>query len=551
LTAACTGRLSPGTQATGTAGTAPGSSGAGGTIGTAGTTADRAACVAGASFAHARISQISDDQYRNIVQDVLGVTFPAAVTVTTLPSTSGSYPYNENTLMGATTMQAYLRAADQVATLLMSTAMSPCTAGVIDATCMEAYLRDKLPRAWRRPVTDAELSGLLAIFESGAPDGQTRQVQLVIEAALIHPAFLFRSELGTGGTTSTSMKVALTPHELASAVSFATLNSSPDAELWAKAQDGSLTQPTVLAAQVSRLLALPKVQANLQKKVSYYLDFETLPFTMKDATAFPEFTALQGTLYQSAQMFLADVVWGGHFNDLFTTRRIYANQAMAKAYGLPAVTGTQLQPVMTTDGSYDAGLLTQPALLAASNKSAVGDDVVHRGLWIHDNLLCAPSLPPPPQGATAVAATITGSSREQALKRDTTCGAACHGHFDPFGLVTLSYDGIGRYRTTDPTTTPPGGPIDDTATVAAGILQGQSSALMLTSASDLAKALVSGRQVSDCAVGNLATYTLEHSPDVEGSCDLQAVRDRFQQTGSFTDLFTAILTSPAFLSRDW
>ena len=69
--------------------------------------------------------------------------------------------------------------------------------------------------------------------------------------------------------------------------------------------------------------------------MSFYLDFETLPFVKKDATAFPEFAALQSTLYQSAQLFLNDVVWSGRFSDLFVSRRIYANQAMAAAYGLP------------------------------------------------------------------------------------------------------------------------------------------------------------------------------------------------------------------------
>ena len=116
-------------------------------------------------------------------------------------------------------------------------------------------------------------------------------------------------------------------------MSFALLDSSPDAELFAKAADGSLVQPEVLSAQVTRLMALPAARANLAKKVSYYLDFEALPFAQKDAASFPEFAALQSTLYQSAQLFLNDVVWSGHFSDLFTSRRIYANQAMAAAYG--------------------------------------------------------------------------------------------------------------------------------------------------------------------------------------------------------------------------
>jgi Protein of unknown function (DUF1592)/Protein of unknown function (DUF1588)/Protein of unknown function (DUF1595) len=505
-------------------------------------------CAQGASFAPARLSLISDDQYRNIVHDVFGVTFPASVNVTTLPSTSGSYPYNENAQVQTTTVQAYRRAADQVAALM--TSMPPCATGAVNATCLETYLRSTLPRAWRRPVSDTEIAGLISIFNGGAPDGPSRQIQLTMDAALLHPAFLYRSEIGTNAAAATG-KVQLTPYELASAVSFPLLNSVPDAELWAKAQDGSLTQPQVLAAEVNRLMALPTVRANLMKKASYYLDFETLPFVKKDATAYPEFAALRPILYQSAQMFLSDIIWTGKFSDLFTSHTIYANQAMAAAYGLPPVTGTQLQAITPAGGTYSAGLLTQPALLAASNQNATGDDVIHRGLWIYYNLLGAPVLPPPPDNALSVAATITGSTRQQALTRDTTCGSSCHGRFDPFGLVTLSYDGIGRYRTTDPTTTPPGGPIDDTATVSAGVLLGEPpNPVSLKGVDDLAQILIKGRQASDSAADTLATYMLEHSPDVEGSCALQTVKDSFQKSGSFADLFVSILTSPAFVTRD-
>jgi hypothetical protein len=534
-------------------GSSAGGAGAGGGAGhiSAGGGAGGAAptpCVQGASLAPARLSLISDEQYRNIVHDAFGVTFPATVNITTPPSSSGTYPYNENAQVQATTLQAYQRAADQVAALL--TALPPCAAGAVNAACLEQYLRKALPAAWRRPPTDAELTGLIDVFNSGAMDGQARQVQLTLEAALLHAAFLYRTEIGTNAATATG-KIQMTPFEVAAAVSFALLNSSPDPELSERAQDGTIVQPTVLSAQVTRLMALPSVRANLAKKVSYYLDFETLPFVKKDASAFPEFAALQGTLYQSAQLFLYDVVWSGHFGDLFTSRRIYANQAMAAAYGLPPVTGTQLQAVTTSGDAYSGGVLTQPALLAASDKNAAGDDVVHRGLWIHDNLLCAPPLPPPPAGATAAAALITGSTRQQAMTRDMGCGIACHGHFDPFGLVTLSYDGIGRFRTTDPTTTPPGGPLDVSAIVDAGLLQGQGDLpVTLKGVSDLAQLFAKGRQVSDCAAGTLATYLLEHNPDAQSSCELEIVRNRFQQTGTFSDLFTAILTSPAFLSRD-
>src|SRR5260370_39668170 len=77
------------------------------------------ACTQGASFAPARLTLISDDQYRNIVHDVFGVTFPAT-NVTAAPSNSGSYAYDEGAALQATTVQEYQRAADTVASLMPS-----------------------------------------------------------------------------------------------------------------------------------------------------------------------------------------------------------------------------------------------------------------------------------------------------------------------------------------------------------------------------------------------------------------------------------------------
>jgi hypothetical protein len=545
LLVSCSSNGTSSSSGGGSSGQGYGGSGLGGSAGASGSTQ----CTPGGSLAPARLMLITDNQYRNIMRDAFGVTFPTDMNVTSPPGTSGNYTFNESAQVQATTLQAYTRAADEVAKLLPS--ISTCTPETVDATCMEAFLRDKLPLAWRRPVTETEIAGLIAIFNSGAMDGKPRQIQLALEAALTHPALLYRSEIGTNAATTVG-KVALTSYELASAVSFALLGSVPDTDLWAKAADGSLTDPQVLSAQVTRLLAVPAARTNLKSKVSYFLAFEALPFIQKDATEFPAFTTLRPTLYESSQKFLEDILWQGHFADLFTSRRIYANEAMAKEYGLPPLVGMDLQPVTTTGDQYNGGVLTQPALLAATNRSAIGDDVIHRGLWVYYNLLCAPTLPPPPAGATAAAETMTGSTREQAIARGTTCGLGCHGRFDAFGLATLNYDGIGRFRTTDPTSSPPGGPLDTSASVAAGVLEGHSNMpAMLSGVADVAQLFASGRQVSDCAAVNLATYMIEHNPDDgQGTCELQAIKDRFKQSGSFTELFSAIITSSAFLTRD-
>jgi len=600
--AACMGRVgsSPDQPQQGASGSATGgtgsSGGSGGSAAGGSSSGGAAACAQTASFAGARLTVITDDQYRNIVHDAFGVTIPASFTITQPPSDTGSYTYNEAAQVDqATIVQTYKSAADEVATLL-TTPLPGCATSMVDATCMQQFLTSQLPLAWRRPVTSDESSGLMTIFNSAAVDGQARQIQLVIEAVLLHPAFLYRSEIGTNAANMVSGKVALTPFELASAVSFGMLNSIPDPELWSKAQDGSITTPSVLASEVTRLMTVPAAHAFLTSLVSAYLDFEYLPFVVKDPIVYPQFAALQTTLYNSSQAFLNDIMWnGGVFNDLFTSRTVYTTSAMSAAYGLPMVSGMQqpqpvmvngmqLQAVTTTGDMYNGGLLTQPALLAASNKSAGAepnmppyhpasdDDVIHRGLWIYYNLVCAPALPLPPGNAVMVAATIAGEpTRYQAEYRDgpiedddggtvagSGCGSACHGRFDPFGLPTMNYDGIGRYRTTDPSTIPANGPVDTSSNVRMGILSGVSSNTMVNgipfvhvnNVGDLAQFFLEGRQASDCAADILATDTLEHSPDVENSCQLQAVKDSFKKSGSFTDLFATIINSPAFLTRD-
>jgi hypothetical protein len=86
--------------------------------------------------------------------------------------------------------------------------------------------------------------------------------------------------------------------------------------------------------------------------------------------------------------------------------------------------------------------------------------------------------------------------------------------------------------------------------VAPGVFVGTTMPTAVSGVDDVARMFVQGRQASDCAAATLATYMLEHSPDVEGSCDLGTMRDSFHTTGSFAQLFASILTSPAFATRD-
>jgi hypothetical protein len=174
-------------------------------------------------------------------------------------------------------------------------------------------------------------------------------------------------------------------------------------------------------------------------------------------------------------------------------------------------------------------------------------DAVHRGLFIYNALVCGSTIPPPPGNAIAVAATFPAdaSQRQLAMLRATApqgCGA-CHGLFDPLGLATENYDPIGRYITVDDK----GQPVDASSTIKnlGPDLDGP-----ITGLPDLVAKLKTGRRVTDCAGRNLAPIALGRTVVTDNSCALDAVNDKFAASGSFTDYFRALLTSPGFATRD-
>jgi hypothetical protein len=506
-------------------------------------------CSSTASFAPARLWRITDEQYIKVVAQVFGVRMPPGITA----KDSAPFEYtNYSEAPEGNTTSLYHTAAQTAAQAAVASNLNvflPCGSAAPSDACVEAFIRHRVARAFGRSLADSEVQDLLGIYHTGATtESPGAGVRLVIETTLQSPSFLYRTELGAPAAGGTTGKVALTAHELASAVSFALLDSVPDDPLWLKAEDASLLNPAVLAAEVDRLLALPAVQTNLSDKASFWLGIEKLRSIIpKDPTLFPEFTPqVTQDLYASAKLFVQDLFAHGTVTDLLTSPRMYMNTKLATVYGIAGVTSANLARVDDQSGQRSSGILTQPAVLAAWSHPN-GGDVVHRGLFIYNALVCGPAIPQPPGNATTVAATFPANAteREKAHLRAIApegC-VACHGKFDPLGLTTERYDPIGRYKATDAT----GAPIDSSSVIA-GLgpdLDGPASGLP-----DLVAKLKTGPRVANCAVRNMYAFTLGRSALDDTSCALQDVTTHFAASGSFTDFFRSVLTSPAFLTRD-
>jgi hypothetical protein len=332
-----------------------------------------------------------------------------------------------------------------------------------------------------------------------------------------------------------------------------------------------LTDPTVLSAQVNRIMALPAAQNAMAKYVSYWLWLERVPAREKDYTLFPEYTpTLMQAVYQSGFAWIKDIVLNGDLTQLFTSNKFFVNKEMSTVYGIPGGTGTtptSLQTVTSMAPERSLGLFSQPALLVATNKRPAVLDPIHHGLFVLEDLLAGADvgiIPSPPANALSEAAKMMGNERELVAKRAMTnpCGG-CHGNFDGFGLTRYRYDAIGRYSTTkyvneDKSVMPAKYswvtapmPLDESATIPA--LVGADLKGDLAGPAALAAQLGSinvRKRVAYSAGAHLVMFLLGTDSNLSNSCELKDVKEHFYQTSSFKDFFSGIATSPGFITRD-
>jgi hypothetical protein len=539
LMGACSSDVTGGTQPAATGGAS--STGGTGSTSTGGGVSTES-CKPGAALANARIWRLSDAQYVNAVRQLFGVI--AGPHITQSEDVAEFTNLSELVPVSNPAVAAYQSAAKEIARQAVKSHFDKFMS-CVDATCAQQFVRNRVARAFGRRLDEQEVAGYLALYQEGLKESPQTGVRLMIEATLQSPSFLYRTELGTPTAGGPTGQVTLTPHEIATSLSFSLTNSVPDEALWQKADTGAIAKPDVFAAEVDRLLELPETKANLTQLAGYWLGLEKLKLTEKDTSKFPEFTPeLKADMTKSAQLFVEDLLSTGSVTDLVTSNKMYLNESLATLLGIAGVTGTELKAVAVPNPERHNGILSQPGVLAAYSRPTRGDPV-HRGLFGFYGLACGGQVPAPPANALAVAATFPPDATERELAglraANPTCNA-CHARFDPIGLVTERFDPIGRYHESDAN-----GPIDQSSQL---ISLGPDMDGPVDGVTAFTAKLVQGRRLSDCAAQNLAVFTLGREVKEDGSCALQEVKDAFSKTGKFRDFYKALITSPAFIKRD-
>jgi len=335
-----------------------------------------------------------------------------------------------------------------------------------EAPCAEEILRTLAHRAYRRPVTDADLAEIMPFYEQGRAEGSFETgIQFALERVLVSPQFLYRVEREPTGPEA----APVSDTELASRLSFFLWSSMPDDELLAAAESGSLRDPTALRAQVRRMLADPRSESMVTNFAAQWLFLRDVATKDPDIFLFPDHDpSLRVALEHETELFVDSVLrGGGSVLDLLTAKYTFVNERLARHYRLPNVQGSHFRRVELGPDSPRNGLLGQGAILTVTSYAARTSPVL-RGKYVLDNLLASPPPPPPPNVpslATEDAADGAPLTMRDAMERhraDPVC-AACHAKMDPIGFALEHFDAVGRWRDEDAA-----GPIESKSELADG-----------------------------------------------------------------------------------
>jgi hypothetical protein len=494
-----------------------------------------------------RIWRLSVQQYSNSLRDLLGL--PLAPDLGTLGGQSTYAFFADETLTVDpqllfnvnTTVTAALDSID-------TRQLAACKTGENDAACAARFAKEFGLRAFRRPLDASEVTRLMSVYAAGQSDSFNAGVSLMVQALVQSPSFMFRSELGPKPDAHTGNS-DLDPYEVATQLAYTFLDSTPDQELLAAAGNGSLRSADGVAKQVDRLLRLPAVQGNIDRITLNWFNVPQLyakqkdkslltPLAPTDATLGALTGTLQDDMFTSTTLFVNDLYWGGtggKVTDLLTSDKLWVNQRLATLFGLSIDTTSPDDFVAVSAASQNrAGMLTQPGLLWAVSDVA-STSIVHRGIGIHNNVICGDPIEFPaalvssPAIVAALAARPTEIEKSDYRLHENGVCTGCHGNIDPYGRVLEGFDPVGNVRTIAD-----GLPVDQTADFSgAAPLSGTMNGPV-----ELAAAILADKQFIGCAAQMISSYVIGRMIHANATCEVQVVRKELEMSdGSIGSLF--------------
>jgi hypothetical protein len=413
--------------------------------------------------------------------------------------------------------------------------------------CAKAFLRSFGGKAFRRPLSEEEISGLatgpMSAYHIGA-DGYSYEegIDLLARVLVQSPGFLYVTELGDSGVSAT---VTLKPEEIASQLSYLLTGAPPDDTLLAQAEAGALATAEGREAEAERLMATPAGRERQIRVVKEWLGIDAVARREKAQSVYPDFKAAAPAMEEESHAFIDEVLHRstGTLTELLTADWTIADSSLAGLYGVPwggAGQRTSLASVKRR------GILNQGAFLSVFATSN-GSHPVFRGVALMRRIACLDS---PDPGALGIVVSFpvadpnkTTRERFDFHSSDPGC-AGCHGSIDAFGFTMENFNGMGVARTMEN-----GRAVDTSVTLEIGSdIDGA-----YADSVELLGALARSESVKTCLARQLFRSSAARSDEsVLGSEN--AFVDVWKQLPAtqqdrLLDVLVAYVKSPAFIAR--
>ena len=320
-----------------------------------------------------------------------------------------------------------------------------------ELACARQVVSRLASEAYRRPVSDSDISGLMNFYAAGSERGGFEVgVRRALEAVLASPRFVFRLEWEPGNKDP-GETYRLSDLDLASRLSFFLWGTPPDAELLEIAAEEELSGKE-LENQAKRMLADRRSEALGTRFAGLWLRLQDLYKIRPDPNFYPNFDEnLADAMKRETELFFHNLVHEDKsFLELFTADYTFVNERLARHYGIPGVSGNHFRRVDYLDDRR-RGLLGHGSVLVLTSLANRTSPVL-RGKWVMEVLLGSPPPPPPPgipdldeTGTVSDGKFLTTRERMELHRANPVC-SSCHSMMDPIGLALDNFDVTGSWR---------------------------------------------------------------------------------------------------------
>ena len=566
----CVGRQHSGTAGTG--GGALGGSAVAGTGGGGGMASDN-------PLLPARVRRLTNAEYAASVLALLTINADAAVATFPRDATQKlGFTVNDEQIVSSvlagqldTIAQQIVTSARQVGQIAF---LAPCDDPVNGGeACARTFIQSFAAKAYRRPVTAADVDPLLDLYRAVAAEGGTYAdgLDLVTRAILQAPSFLYVTELGDSSAASAAGETRLTAAETASLLSYLMTANPPDQELLDDID--AMATADGREQHLRRLWTTDGGRARLVRVVREWLGIDGIAELDKDSNVYPTFATHHEAMTAESISFIDDVLQNGSAtleellgaNWTFVDAVNGATPAQIAAYytdyyGLASIGPTfrrnQLDGAV---GGTRIGILNQGAFLSLF-ATATDSHPIRRGVAVMRRLACI-DLPDPAELDITVIPPVPDPNTPKTTRAlyathatDALC-KTCHQRIDNFGFTFELYDGMGAFRDNrqEAVKTPTGTvmlPVDTATTV---MTTGTDLDRDYVDSNDLARALAGSAAVRECMARQLFRASTGH-----GDGSGRGAEDRFvtvwrqlpaDKQSSLMETLVAWVRSDEFVAR--